>query len=388
MSKLDKRLNQWVLLQFISDEQANKISAYETKRSTNSLTVLSSFLTLGAFIIGIGIISLVAANWQKIPDMLKLAVDFGLLAAVACLIFKIGQSGKIMLQDGLIFFYLILCLASIGLIAQIYHTSGPLYQLLLFWALITVAPMLIAKRAFIPFIWFGGLIGGLTSLVLDTFLFALIFDKSHQVLFMTIPLFCFVASVISRCSLKHPKLVGAIEVWVLITVLAALISNEVSHLWGKKLYASLSAYGPSYILLLLSAFVIWSDKNYSRLQKILLLLTFGVYLIPFHLRLLEVKNGIGYPLTYDLAYALLSSIILGLIATLAATLKKWFLFQAFLFLVGVRFLILYFQALGGLATTGIGLIIAGGLVIVMVFLWYKYQKRVLNWSQRMVNDAH
>ena len=70
MTRIEKMLDDWVAKDLITQEQAKKISDYESSRPGSSW-VLYGFLILGAVIIGIGVISLIAANWKNvflIPD--------------------------------------------------------------------------------------------------------------------------------------------------------------------------------------------------------------------------------------------------------------------------------------------------------------------------------
>ncbi len=82
MSRLEKRLHDWVSNNIISREQAEGIRQYEAN-APGSSWVLYSFLILGATIISIGFISLIAANWDDIPDAVKLGLDFLLLIGLA-----------------------------------------------------------------------------------------------------------------------------------------------------------------------------------------------------------------------------------------------------------------------------------------------------------------
>ena len=54
-------------------------------------------------------------------------------------------------------------------------------------------------------------------------------------------------------------------------------------------------------------------------------------------------------------------------------------------LLGIRFILLYFQSLGGLATTGIGLIVAGIIIISLAVLWFRFNKLLLTKIERLVN---
>ncbi len=53
------------------------------------------------------------------------------------------------------------------------------------------------------------------------------------------------------------------------------------------------------------------------------------------------------------------------------------------FLIGLRFVILYFQAMGGLAATGIGLIVSGLLIMSVTWIWYKGRERIRQWTQEL-----
>jgi uncharacterized membrane protein len=156
MSKFEKKLNEWVSLGFINNDQALKIQSYENSKPEGAW-ILSGLLILGVIIIGIGIISLIAANWITIPDAVKLGVDFGLLITLAFATVKSWEpkdSSKHPLRfESFLLLFLIHCLASIGLISQIYHTGGKLYQALMLWSIITFLATLCARQIFVPFLW-------------------------------------------------------------------------------------------------------------------------------------------------------------------------------------------------------------------------------------------
>ncbi len=78
MQKLDKLLKEWVLKGLINNNEAKQILHYESNKPQNSYAIIS-LITLGVIIVGIGIISIVAANWDKIPSDIKLLSDFLIL---------------------------------------------------------------------------------------------------------------------------------------------------------------------------------------------------------------------------------------------------------------------------------------------------------------------
>jgi uncharacterized membrane protein len=176
MSKLEKGLKEWVSLGFINPDQAKRIRDYESARPESSW-ILSGLLILGAVIVGIGVISLIAANWNEIPDALKLGADFALLAVLALATLQSWETKKAIQFEVLLLSFLILCLASIGLISQIYHTGGKLYQALMLWSLITFAAALAARQMFVPFMWVGAFLTGIVFTALDSVALQSIFQK-------------------------------------------------------------------------------------------------------------------------------------------------------------------------------------------------------------------
>ena len=372
MSKLNKMLNNWVANDLITDEQAKKITDYETSKPGNSW-VLYGFLILGATIIGIGVISLVAANWKDISDVFKLFVDFFLLISLAAGTYFAWEYKKPILFEVLLLSFMILCLASIGLISQIYHTGGKLYQALLLWSLITMGLVAASKKLFIPFIWASGFFFGLTITALDSPAFQVIFQKQENPVFMAIPLLSALLAVICRKLEGESSQTKAFRSWAIIGGLLALFIVEAQFGRHRSVDLGIVAFLPAYVFAVLLGFAILMSDEYRHAQRISLLATLGFFLVPFHFQMFAVQS--------ELAYALFSIAVLASMSIFIASLKLRGLFQFFLVVLGIRFLVLYFQALGGLATTGFGLIFSGLIIILAVVVWNKYRKHITTWAE-------
>jgi uncharacterized membrane protein len=379
MSRLEKRLNDWVSNNIISREQAEGIRQFESK-SPGSSWVLYSFLILGASIIGVGIISLIAANWDTVPDAVKLGIDFLLLIGLAVAIHHTWTQKQTILYEVLLVCFLFLCLASIGLISQIYHTGGKLYQALMLWSLITAGIPIISKRSFGPFLWVSGFFIALICTVSTAPSLEPIYKYNYAAVYMAVPLLSAVLAMLSKKVLGEVGLTLAFHAWILIGIIMALVVVET---WfggySRRLDFAQSgflAYLPSYILGVIAVLGIWSISEYSWAQKILLMVFIAFYFLPFHL-LYMIKDP-------KIIFALCTVIILGLLAIFLASIKQRKLFQFLLFVVGVRFLILYFQAFGGLAMTGFGLIMSGVIIIGMVVYWNKYRIQLATWSEALL----
>lgn len=372
MSKLEKGLKEWASLGLITQDQAKLIREHEAAKPESSW-VLSGSLILGAVIVGIGVISLIAANWDGIPDALKLAGDFALLGGLALAILRSWDSKREILFETLLVFFLIICLASIGLISQVYHTSGALYQALLLWSGITFFAALAARRIFVPTMWTGAFLSGIFFAAMEEPALQSLFQKNSYAAFMAMPLLCAAMTVVSKSLAGECASTRAFRHWTLYSGITALMMAEISffpHLFDNPIIG----YVPGYLLATLVGFGIWQSLEYRRIQKWILIAALGSFMMALHLPVLDFRSPI--------IYAAFTIIVLGSMAFYVASLKERRWFQWFLSALGLRFLVLYFQAFGGLAMTGFGLILSGGFVIGMATLWNKYRKPIEAWAER------
>jgi hypothetical protein len=187
------------------------------------------------------------------------------------------------------------------------------------------------------------------------------------------------AAVTHRLSATKSHATAAFRIWALISGLLALAAAELREFVGHGLGYGLHSYIPAYILMATSVVATLLNRQYRKLQKILLLSAMGSFLIPFHLVPPHLPN---HEMNSSLVHATLTVLTLGATSLFLASIKERRLFQWFLFFLGLRFLVLYFQAFGGLATTGFGLIISGSLFIGMAVLWNKYRNPIAAWAER------
>ena len=150
MAHLRRDLARWREQGWISAEQEERMAADAAARS--GFSAGSVLAILGAVLLCLAIVTFVAANWEALPRMVRLAVLFGTLwltYAIAYGLFRTGrdQFGHAMLLIGGAVFG-----ASIMLIAQTYHISGnPADAVLLWGAGVFVAAVLMQSTASLIF---------------------------------------------------------------------------------------------------------------------------------------------------------------------------------------------------------------------------------------------
>jgi len=126
---LERKLRRWRDAGLIDESISARITAFE--REQQQPMAMYALIGLGAGTLGLGLISLVAANWERIPAALKLSVDLALGAALAALIEQALRRPAPLAREALITIYYAFTLASLALLGQIYQLETPGYQALL-----------------------------------------------------------------------------------------------------------------------------------------------------------------------------------------------------------------------------------------------------------------
>jgi uncharacterized membrane protein len=137
IKRLEKALPEWAKSGFLSADAARDILAFEKERAGGAIPYLTLALAiLGVLLLGSGIISFFAANWQWLPKIAKLAVLFGgMWAAYAIAGFMLGRGAHPLVGQAVLLLGVLLFGANIWLIAQIYHISSHYPNGVLIWAL-------------------------------------------------------------------------------------------------------------------------------------------------------------------------------------------------------------------------------------------------------------
>lgn len=135
-----KDLSELVGAGVITDETAQRITGYyQQKRSSAPNRLLLLFGILGALLVGIGVLFIVANQWDDLSQPLKISCAFLLLVVpqlVAGWVMAL-KSGKIIWREssGLLLFFAVG--ANISLLSQIFQINGDTSSYLLTWYLLT-----------------------------------------------------------------------------------------------------------------------------------------------------------------------------------------------------------------------------------------------------------
>lgn len=138
-----RKIATWHDAGLIDAATRDRLLAYETSHARP--LALWAVFGIGALAIALGLVSVIAANWEDIPGLLRLGVHFALITAMLAGLFLREQrlaATSPWVVEALLFIAAALGLTFFGHLGQVYQTSSPLWQPLAVW-LVLFAPLLL-----------------------------------------------------------------------------------------------------------------------------------------------------------------------------------------------------------------------------------------------------
>ena len=356
--KLKKKLETWVNAGLINEETSLKIQNYE--KNTGTPLFLYAVSGIGAFSIFLGLVSVIAANWDGLSPGVKLSLD-GLLGALLCGGLSVkGEHLPRWSKEILIAIISGWTLASIALIGQVYQLGGQERHAILYWSILTI-PLLLQGRSFLS----GGLL--LTTLSTTFIIWGEYLASMHLLVMVPGLTLGILALSTDKWIVDHrPELSSVFTASAAITILGAVSVSSMNFYYGgfNHTEAHYTYLFESILWALPGAVVLWRPViGRSTIERYVLIAS----VIGFYLPLLNPKNGLDLlGIIWFIAYW-------GLIAKAALDCAKPQLFRFATFVVAARLVIMYFELVGSLLNTGV-LFISGGLVMLLICrVWYQKQ---------------
>jgi uncharacterized membrane protein len=373
--------HRWRNAGLIDDTTAKRIVEWESAHRRP--VVLWAVAGLGAIAISLGIMALVGANWEYIPAWLKLAVDFALNALLASILFFSWHRERLWPREIAALLLFGLVLSGIALIGQIYQLQSPPWRALVLW--------LVLSTPFLALTAFSRLNGILWAIAAVTTWFFAAEPINDLLAFLNVlpP-----QRDYWRSEYLFPLLIYGIAcLMIVVSVLRGLSSRAESQ---ARLLFGLSLVG------LIAASSITVSFPTNRTSAIVLgpIALAAIVTVPTIVALWHARSGISPSLRLalglasflvwafglslngehstftDMLRAIVFIIYWGAIGMAAAHAGRrgWFGF-AFT-IIGLRLLVLYFQAIGGLTATGLGLIGGGVLCLSLAALGWRLTRAV------------
>jgi len=182
--KIIRKLDEWTAAGLVDADMKDRIHQYELQHaSTRGFLFAITWLAVACIVLGV--IALVASNWDVIAPAVKLGLYFMLFAGAGCTLL-FGVRDRSILQELLRLGLMGYILAGIGLVAQIYHLHSSPWRGMVFWGATTLLLAVSSTTVWGAFLWvplaLSGWVGYLESLHLANSTFTAAITASLGVL--------------------------------------------------------------------------------------------------------------------------------------------------------------------------------------------------------------
>ncbi|MEO5976244.1 MAG: DUF2157 domain-containing protein [Chryseolinea sp.] len=154
-----KALPELVEVKVITEETALQIRKYYSDhpdQPTNRLFLV--FGILGSLLVGMGIVLILAHNWDEFPKAVKLFIGlFPLLAsqAVCGYLFFSGSNNRTSKEVAACFLVFSIAI-SISIVSQVYNIEGNLGDFILYWMVLTLPVVYLMRASFVSLLFICG----------------------------------------------------------------------------------------------------------------------------------------------------------------------------------------------------------------------------------------
>lgn len=380
---IKKKTSKWEEAGLLSADQATQIIEYEKNRAASKL--FKGLYGTGAFSVLVGILAIVASNWQIIPAETKLIVHLLINVGAAYGVYQFDIHNKRLLRELFIFGFMGLTLTLIALTGQVFHLNGSIASALVLWMVLTTPFVLTFGHTKISlFPWIISFVTAISAVMYE-YIYPSLSDTAQLVvsvgIWTMLPVI-FVQSSAAVQKLKRPELQNLL--FYMGIAGAAIIANICCQLWYVDLEDSLGiqilvlgSFALTAMLISMMRFpteftVVQDIKN----TRLFLWGSLGASAIPFALPgvesdILGAATFIGY------------WIFLGYIGQITG---RQNLVSLAITVIALRIYVIYLEVFGTLLQSGFGLIFSGLLLMGMV-AGIRYTKNVLTIG-KLEGDDH
>lgn len=159
-TKFAAELDALVTANVISDDTAQSIRRYyESRREEQPNRLLLIFSILGAVLSGLGIILILAHNWDNLPQFSKACISFLplLIGQLFCGFALLRKSENAAWRESASAFLFLAIGASIALVAQVYNIPGNLESLVLTWMVLALPQVYLMRASVTSLLYICGI---------------------------------------------------------------------------------------------------------------------------------------------------------------------------------------------------------------------------------------
>lgn len=360
---LEPQLQRWKDAELISPAQAERILEYEKRRARPAL--LYAVAGLAGLAVAIGLISIVASNWDLIPGRMKLVLDVLVVMLLGQAVVYLKTRPPAWLEEAATVVLYGLVLASIALVGQVYQLGGHASHALLAWSVLTFPMMALSNSSRASFLWLCGL--EVTYFVCLAAL-SRIGPASSDLALAAVywaPLGLLAlgrSRWLGRIRPEQARLFRAMA-WSQLVLMASAASFA---FYDPLVRGQRAPWLPLTVSLLATAASCWVTPSTpaGRAQRLLLAVTFAVSHLPMFM-----PHG-----KWPLAAAAAFIGVFAAVALAAHERGRPRLLHLATAAVGLRLLAIYFEVFGSLLDTGLGLVLGGLLTLLVTWFWARKRR--------------
>lgn len=375
-----KKLKEWIAAGLLTEAQADSIHAYEEDKKGGRFG--RGLIGLSLFAILVGVLSVIAANWNAIPGGVKIGVHAALNAGIGFFAIWALRQGKTLWSEGAGLALLGLTFTLIILIGQVFQLTGTLAMATLFWLVITLPFFLLLGRTYMTVVpW---MLGFLATFGLVAFEYIEPLPEDYRPVFVT-----------ALGALVPLALIGGGTVDLFKRLRPVLA--EVALKTGLFLSAALAS----------MSMAMWPANMYEYVRHDLLPLTHGfavlgagVAAIALHAAFHKfyrtepaMRNGarfaflglLGFvaPLMLSLGYEHIAPALVFIaywvaLGWLAQNMHYMRIVSLAITIIAIRIFVIYVEVFGSLMDQGIGLISGGVVMLGLIYGARRLNKRLRN----------
>lgn len=338
---------------------------------------------MGALAVALGVMAIIGANWESIPDGLKLGVDLALNALCAVAVYVSWRHGRIWPREVAALLLFSLVLSGIAVIGQVYQLQSAPWRALALWlALCTPFLALTALTRLTGTLWALAIVA--TWFMADepvrqalVRLHVLAPRSSYwDSLFAPLQTYLPACGMIVIAALRRAWPPARHQAELLLKLafagLIAATSLAAGVDWQTRTHDSF--FGPvllAGLATVAAGAALWPGRTAveRRLGVLLLAASFAVWAAGLLDSGFEGRAG-------DLVHALLFIAYWAVLGGIAQRAGARGLFGLAFTMIGLRLLALYFEAIGGLTATGFGLLGGGVLCLALAAAGWRLTRRV------------
>jgi len=371
MSATGRKTRRWEKAEIITPAQRDAIIAFERQRGGKRF--MRGLIGLAVFAIGLGILSIIAANWMHISGSVKIGAHFLVNAIVAAVMWKAAADNNKWWREGAAFIFFALNLTLIVLVGQVFHLPPNWAGGLGLWMLISSPALFIYGHTVMNAVpWMIAFVA--TSFIVLADIMEPLSDLQSFLLGLGVtiffPLGLLAAGLSERVAVLRPHwAITSFRMGLLMLLVAATGASVYWYIdLSDELWKVLGASGYVYMLLIFAA-AIGSVYGFDYLRRKRsgvvhdqtgTLFVIGSLVSAMLPLVLMVGDGISFlSAVHFVAYW-------AFVGFMGYRMSSDQMVSSAITLITLRIIIVYIELFGGLLMTGFGLIGGGVLLLLTI----------------------